>query len=290
MPFTRALCYLSSLIILNACSPDSGSPDDVKDITDPELYQFTEVDIQFLKRFSISQLGEPPASISNKFADDKNAAQLGKSLFFDKSLSKSGNFSCATCHQPTLYFTDGLKRSKAAGTTRRSAPTVLGAAHSPWQFWDGRKDSLWSQALGPIEDVNEYDTSRTAYVRKVLQKYANEYQTVFGKIKLDFIKQLPEHASPAGNEESRNNWQSLDKKTQSQINQVFSNTGKAMMAYQRQLQIPESRFDLFIETLPTNQPHRLAEIFSAEEVRGLRLFVGKANCASCHNGPLFTNY
>ena len=305
MRFTCAFIYLSSVIILNACSIDSEQGTDVKNtdvknadiknteakkIQDLKLYQFTKVDTQFLKRFSISQLGEPPASAGNRLADDRSAAQLGKSLFFDKSLSKDGNVSCTSCHQPRLYFTDGLKRSKAAGITRRSAPTVLGAAHSPWQFWDGRKDSLWSQALGPIEDANEYNTSRTEYVRKILQKYPDEYQLVFGDIKLDFIERLPEKASPAGDEESRVNWQALSKDTQSKINRVFSNAGKAMMAYQRQLKIPKARFDLFIDALVANQPDQLAEIFSAEEVQGLRLFVGKANCASCHNGPLFTNY
>ena len=38
---------------------------------------------------------------------------------------------------------------------------IAGAAHSPWLFWDGRKDSLWSQALGPLEDAAEHGSNRT---------------------------------------------------------------------------------------------------------------------------------
>ena len=280
-------------LLVNACSSESETSQSIKTVNinqDKSMYQFTDVDVQFLKRFLITQLKSPPSSISNKVADNEKAAQLGKKLFFDNGLSRSGNFSCASCHQPELYFTDGLKLSKAAGETRRSAPTVLGSAYSPWQFWDGRKDSLWSQALGPVEDVNEYNTSRVEYIRKLLQKYPAEYQSIFGKIDLEFIQQLPAIASPLGDQEAQKNWQSLNHKTQSQVNRVFSNAGKAMMAYQRRLKLPESKFDKFVQALLSNQISQLPDILTPQEVQGLRLFVGKANCASCHNGPLFTNY
>ena len=76
-------------------------------------------------------------------------------LFFDARLSASGKIACSTCHRPELYFTDGRARAQGLGATRRSAPSIVGAAYSPWQFWDGRKDSLWSQALEPIEHLDE---------------------------------------------------------------------------------------------------------------------------------------
>ncbi len=255
-----------------------------------ELYQFTDIDIQFLEPFLISNLGEPPKSVSNQYSENIDAAKLGKKLFFDASLSNNKQVSCATCHQPKRYFTDGLAFSKATGVTKRSSPSVLGAAYSPWQFWDGRKDSLWSQALGPIEDHNEYNTSRLTYVRNFLEKYPNEYQNVFGDIKLDQIAQLPKSASPKGNSQEIKNWENMSKTQQDLINQVFSHIGKAIMAYQRQLTIPPSRFDHFLEALVEKREAELPKLLSPQEVKGLRLFVGKANCASCHNGPLFTNY
>lgn len=258
-----------------------------------DIYQFTDHDIQFLKQFSLSQLGPPPVSASNAFADNESAALLGKKLFFDTELSRNKQVSCATCHKPELYFTDGLKRSIGVGVTRRSSPTVLGTAYSSWQFWDGRKDSLWSQALGPIEDPNEYATTRVEYVRFLLNKYADEYQKVFGETSLDNLNHLLQPASPLGSEDEQQQWKLVDNQIKDWVNRVFSNAGKAMMAYQQRLTIQPTRFDQFIDLLVAKDSasvSQLAELLSPDEVIGLRLFVGKANCASCHNGPLFTNY
>lgn len=283
----RSFITLLSILCIVGC--EQTDTNNARDI-DKTLYQFTDSDIQFLKRFSLSQLGEPPASNSNIFADNEGAAKFGKALFFDKEMSASGKFSCATCHQPKLYFTDGLNFSVAEGITKRSSPSVIGAAYSPWQFWDGRKDSLWSQALGPIEDASEINTSRVKYVRLLMSKYATEYQQIFGGTNLDFLEHLPETASPIGDETSQQQWQELSVGLQNKVNKVFSNAGKAMMAYQRKIQLPQSRFDQFLVALMNGKSDSLPAILSSEEVAGLRLFVGKANCASCHNGPLFTNY
>ena len=302
---------LSCLILLSACLKESNN-NKVQEVEKRlsvqqlSLYQFTEVDIAFLEKFSINALGTPPESVSNHFADNELAAKLGKKLFFDKSLSRNNQFSCASCHQPQRYFTDGLKLSKASGTTHRSSPTILGAAYSPWQFWDGRKDSLWSQALGPIEDANEINTTRVEYVRRLLKKYPQDYQNIFGELSMSFLGELPEVASPLGDNIAQAQWQAMDKSLKHQVNKVFTNAGKVMMAYQRQLTLPMSRFDQFVELLAKdkninsdenassnsdlNYIAKLSDILTPVEVMGMRLFVGKANCASCHNGPLFTNY
>ncbi|NQY65613.1 MAG: cytochrome C peroxidase [Alteromonadaceae bacterium] len=296
---------LSCLILLSACLKETDDNDvlPVKkslSVQQLSLYQFTEVDIAFLKRFSINALGTPPESASNQFANNEFAAKLGKKLFFDKSLSQNNQFSCASCHQPERYFTDGLKRSTAVGTTHRSSPTILGAAYSPWQYWDGRKDSLWSQALGPIEDINEMNTTRVEYARQLLKKYPQDYQNIFGELSLSFLDELPAVGSPLGDKNAQAQWQAMDKSLKHQVNRVFTNAGKVMMAYQRQLTLPMSRFDQFVELLAKVQTSnsdsnsknisQLSDILTPAEVQGMRLFVGKANCASCHNGPLFTNY
>ena len=264
-----------------------------------QLYRFTPVDIQFLAQFSLSQLNALPKSSDNRVADNIKAAALGKQLFFDENLSRSKQVSCRSCHQPGLYFTDGLKRSKGIGTTLRSSPTLLGAAYSPWQFWDGRKDSLWSQALGPIEDANEFNTSRSEYVALLLANYLPQYQAVFGTIDFSVLgekglKQLQIPASPAGNKQQQRQWQQLPQAAKDWTNRVFTNAGKSIMAYERQLKLPRARFDHFVDTLALssleNKQNQLRQILSPAEVRGMRLFVGKGNCASCHNGPFFTNY
>ncbi|WP_444996170.1 cytochrome-c peroxidase [Aliikangiella sp. IMCC44359] len=289
----RRKTYLVSIIFISLLSNCSEEPQKTPSKAvkiDPSIYQFTTVDINFLKNFSLSQLAPPPKSLSNQFADNIQAAQFGKTLFFDVNLSRDKKVACASCHKPELYFTDGLSRSKAVGTTRRSSPTILGAAYSPWQFWDGRKDSLWSQALGPIENPNEFSTTRVEYVRFLLKKYASKYQEIFGNVDITTLDKLPLQASPVGDKEAISQWQQMDKTLQNWVNQVFTNAGKAIMAYERQLKIPHSRFDQFIDALVDGKQTALANILTPAEVKGMRLFVGKANCASCHNGALFTNF
>ena len=60
--------------------------------------------------------------------------------------------------------------------------SVVGAAHSTWQFWDGRKDSLWSQALGPLEASNEHGLSRSEVAEVVAKAYPEQYEAVFGAL------------------------------------------------------------------------------------------------------------
>ena len=59
---------------------------------------------------------------------------------------------------------------------------VMGAANAPFLFWDGRKDSLWSQALGPLEDAAEHGGNRVRFVRLVQAQYRDRYQAVFGTL------------------------------------------------------------------------------------------------------------
>lgn len=81
-------------------------------------------------------------SFAVRVADDRNAAELGHRLFFDPFLSRNDRVSCATCHVPELLFTDGRATSRGVADTSRNAPTLVGASHSPWMYWDGRRDSL----------------------------------------------------------------------------------------------------------------------------------------------------
>lgn len=253
-------------------------------------YVFTENDVKFLSQFSLTALPALPSDPSNKVSDSIPASKLGQDLFFDEGLSETGAVSCASCHQPERYFTDGLKFSMAVGVTRRNAQTVLGAAYSPWLFWDGRKDSLWAQALGPLEDSSEHNINRIQAVKYLASHYANQYESVFGQS----ILELAKLKAVQGEYSSRSveaYWQSLDTAVQQSINQAFANMGKALMAYQRRLTMPLARFDQFIEALKAQkQPDELAQIMSEQELNGMRLFVGKGNCVSCHNGPLLTNF
>lgn len=253
-------------------------------------HNYSDADIQFLSKLSLTNLPAPLESKSNLYSDNMAAAKVGHRLFFDSDLSSNGAVSCATCHQPTKYFTDGLKRSVAVGVVKRNAPSVLSSAWSHWQFWDGRKDSLWSQALGPFEDPSEHNFSRTRVVRHIIEKYREPYEKVFAAIpeSLYAVTQKVD-ATPLGTTKQKDAWHSLLPEHKKAINQVFANVGKALMAYQRQLKMQPAKFDRFIDALSSNSLDK-SNALSSSEQRGMRLFLGRANCVSCHNGPLFSNF
>ena len=259
------------------------------------LYRFTAADRRFLAPFSLTHLPALPPAPANRWADDPGAAALGRALFFDTGLSASGRFACASCHQPARHFTDGLARGQAAGVVRRSTPSVLGAAHSPWLNWDGRADSLWAQALDPIEHPDELATTRAEYVGRLLQRHGDAYRAVFGApAGLPPAEALREAASPLGDAAARQRWQAWSADQQEAVDRVFSHAGKALMAYQRRLVLPPARFDRFVDALVNGKEGQddaaLRRLVAPDEVAGLRLFMGRARCASCHNGALFTNF
>src|SRR5689334_18923530 len=119
----------------------------------------------------IGNLEPLPADPSNRWANDPAAAALGERLFFDKRLSSNGQVSCATCHDPQRAFQDGVALAKGVGTTNRRTMPIAGMAYSPFLFWDGRKDSLWSQALGPLESPVEHGGDRMQYAQVIARHY-----------------------------------------------------------------------------------------------------------------------
>src|SRR5687767_11531631 len=147
-----------------------------------------------LRSLSLSSLGPVPVDASNRYADDTAAARLGHQLFFDTRLSSTGTVSCASCHMPELGFQDGVALAKGVGTTARRTMPVAGTAHSPWQFWDGRADSQWGQALGPLESAVEHGGDRTQYAHVVAAEYREQYEGVFGP--LPDLAGLPLRAGP----------------------------------------------------------------------------------------------
>ena len=105
-------------------------------------------------------LGAPPPDPTNRWADSVAAAELGHLLFFDERLSASGTVSCASCHMPERGFSDPRPVAVGEGTGTRHSMTVLNAAHQRWLTWDGRADTLWSQAVQPFEAAHEMNMPR----------------------------------------------------------------------------------------------------------------------------------
>ena len=119
---------------------------------------------------------------SNAVGDDPRAAELGQHIFFDTRFSANGGIACATCHIPAIDFIDSLSRAEGLDTTRRHTPSISGAAYNPWFFWDGRSDSQWAQALGPLEAAAEHGGSRTQYAHLIHDDadYRAAYEAIFG--------------------------------------------------------------------------------------------------------------
>ncbi len=215
--------------------------------------------------------GAPPRDPTNRWADSDAAAALGHALFFDRGLSSNGAVSCATCHRPDRAFSDGLHVAKGVGTGPRRTMTVLDSAHQRWLGWDGRADSLWSQALQPIERDIELGSTR----RKALGRVASDpllrqrWQDAFAQAPL-----VPEGASDE------------------QVDASFAMLGKALAAYERRLMTGPSAFDRWVDRWKRNgAPAELApdEGMSASALRGLALFTGRAGCWQCHGGPMLSD-
>jgi cytochrome c peroxidase len=241
---------------------------------------------------SLSSITDLRPSPSNSYSNREDAAELGQLLFFDPNLSANGSVSCSNCHRPDLFFSDGLKKSKGMRQLDRNAPTLVGAAYSPWQLWDGGRDSLWAQALSPIEATAEMSLSRVELIRRLRgnSKYRESYNQIFGK--LPSLEGISENSSPLGGLKERQAWDKIPEIRQNQINIAFANIGKSLEAYQRKLLPKAGRFDQAMKSLNEGNVSRGKQFLSDDEWKGAKLFVntGKTLCLRCHNGPLLTNH
>ncbi|WP_246312536.1 cytochrome-c peroxidase [Pseudaquabacterium terrae] len=249
---------------------------------------WSESELSALRGLWIGSLKPLPPDPSNRVADDPRAAEFGQRLFFDTRLSGNGKVSCASCHAPGKQFQDGTPlATKGLGTTDRRTMTIIGTAHSPWQFWDGRKDSQWSQALGPLESAVEHGGNRAQLAHLAARHHRTEYEALFGP--LPDLASVPAHAGPVQDPAARAAWERMTPAARDAVSRVFSNLGKAIAAYERQIMPGASRFDSYVEAAIRNDVQQMKATLTPDEVAGLRLFLGKANCLQCHNGPLFTN-
>ena len=211
--------------------------------------QWTEREARLIQSLSLSALPELAPDPGNPVADSAAAAELGHRLYFDTRLSGGENVACATCHQPELMFTDGLTLAVGSGLGSRHTPSLVGLAHSPWFYWDGRKDSQWAQALEPLETSHEHDSDRTRISRLLTEDktYAAMYGEVFGE--LPVLPDQPRSASPLGNARQQAAWHAMTESERRAISEVFANVGKALAAYQRKLLPGSTRFDDYADAI-----------------------------------------
>src|SRR5690606_12837524 len=248
--------------------------------------RWTAEQIDELRSLWIGSLEELPADPTNRVADDPRAVDLGHKLFFDVRLSSTGTVSCATCHQPTREFQDDAPLATGVGTTMRRTMPIAGTAYAPFLFCDGRKDRQWAQAHGPLESEVEHGGTRAQYAHIIANHYRDEYEALFGE--LPDLSDVPLHAGPVDDSAAAAAWRTLTDEQRENVTRVFVNIGKSIAAYERRIQFGESRFDRYVAAL-VETGEAPEQVLTEDEIAGLRLFIGKANCTQCHNGPLFTN-
>lgn len=269
----RALAGLAvaALVLAAGCSSD----------------EFTDTEKATITSLSLDKLPPLPADPSNRFADDRLAAAFGATLFFEPRLSGHGDVSCSTCHQVDRQFQDDRPLGRGVGLTDRRTMPLAGVAWSPWQFWDGRKDSLWAQALGPLEDAREHGGNRTAYAYFITASLKDRYERIFGP--LPDLSSVPRNAGPLGNAAERAAWETIPETKRAEIDTVFANIGKSLAAFERSIRHEETRFDRFARALATGATPEANTALDESERLGLKLFIGRANCVTCHAGPRFSD-
>jgi cytochrome c peroxidase len=188
---------------------------------------------------------EPILPIAPAVVSNPAMVELGKKLFFDPRLSKSGFISCNSCHNLSMGGSDNLATSIGHNWHQGpiNAPTVLNSSMNLAQFWDGRAKDLQEQAGGPIANPGEMAFTHELAVEVIasIPEYVAEFRRVFGTSAPD-----------------------------------IDQTTRAIAAFEETLVTPNSRFDQWLK--------RNDAALSAQERAGYEVFK-TSGCVACHNGP-----
>jgi cytochrome c peroxidase len=270
-----AFCVICCITIcLIGCEDESSLP--INEDIETGVDIFTEREWAVIQRLSPLP-ATPPPSPTNRVADNPDAARLGQMFFFDERFSKDGTVACATCHSPFHGFADVEATSLGAGRGTRNAPTLLNVAYNEWQFWDGRSDTLWSQALIALEGEKEQAGTRLQYAHLIKSLYQKDYEVVFGPLpNLADINRFPLDGKPGDAK-----YDNMSEKDKIAVNTVFANIGKAIEAYERLLISRNAPFDQYVAGD--------VDAIGSEAKRGLKLFIGKGVCILCHDNSNFTD-
>lgn len=231
---------------------------------------------EWAKARRFSPLPPAPSDPTNALAANLQAARLGHRLFFDARLSPKG-VSCATCHQPDRGFTDGLAVANTLAPLHRNTMTILNVSYYRWLTWDGSRDSLWHQAVGPIESSKEMGSSRLSVVQAVMRHYGAE---------LAQLAPLPANwdmiwpTLPSSGKPGEPAFDTLAPTHQETVNHVFAIILKCIAAYERRVVSAPAPFDRY------TAGDRAALSVSAQ--RGFQHFL-RLQCDTCHTTPVLSD-
>ncbi|MGE5337809.1 MAG: cytochrome-c peroxidase [Gemmatimonadota bacterium] len=202
----------------------------------------------------------PLRDSSNRVSGNRDAIDLGRRLFSDAALSRSGYIGCVTCHQPDRALTDLRPRAHGMADVDRNTPALVNLRQQRWFGWAGTSDSLWMASIRPLLDPREFDSDAAWIVRRfsLNDDLACRYRKVFGR--------APDRAD----------------------DELLANVGKALAAFEETLVTGRTPFDEFRDALARGDAQAMQR-YPAAARRGLALFIGRGNCFVCHSGPNFSN-
>ena len=190
------------------------------------------------------QAAEPIDPIEPVEVKNPALVELGKMLFFEPRLSRSGFISCNSCHNLATGGVDNLQTSIGDRWAQGpiNSPTVLNSFGQVAQFWDGRAKTLAEQAAGPIANPLEMASTHEMAVRVIasIPGYAPYFKKAFGDAEVN-IKRITE----------------------------------AMAEFERTLVTPNARFDKWLK----GDKNAITQ----QELNGYKLFK-ESGCTICHNG------
>ncbi|WP_436298720.1 cytochrome-c peroxidase [Stieleria mannarensis] len=225
------------------------------------------------------------AAKGNLFIPDDNPItrakiELGRQLYFDPRLSSDSTISCASCHDPAQGY--GAQTQFGVGVRGqeggRNSPVAYNRIVSNAQFWDGRAATLEDQAVGPIANPIEMGNSHESCVADLAANpiYKLQFEKVFGdgvtienvgKAIATFERALVTGPAPY---DFQNDLDTFEK--------VFADD----LEYLDEEPELKEKYDALKAAIAANPMSESAK-------RGMKLFAGKANCATCHAGANFTD-
>jgi cytochrome c peroxidase len=196
----------------------------------------------------LAPLPEAPYPEDNPYSEAKEA--LGKRLFFDPRLSASGTLSCASCHDPSLGWSDGRPQSvgHARRVGKRNSLTILNVAFYDHLFWDGRAESLEEQSLAAIQSPSEMNMGMDRLAERIgsVDGYPSLFDESFGDPRV-----TPRRIA------------------------------KALATFERGITSRTSDFDRFLRGD--------RDAMTDRQIYGMHVFRTTARCMNCHNGALLSD-
>lgn len=279
----------AAMVLAAGCAEEE--PDSVEDMT--EIHK-------------LAPLLPPAADTTNMYADNPDAATFGQRLFFEKSyaagltvgddgmngslgaVGDKGKVACTSCHDTNAWYIDTRTKpnnvSLGVAYTSRNAPSLVNATYYKWFGWSGKQDSLWMQGAQGAESKDNFAGNRLFYAHMIYRKYKDDYNRV-SPTPLDAAldpaapdaARFPASGKPKAKPEDPDGpWEMMAAEDREIVNTIMATCGKSLAAYERKLVSLNAPLDRYAAGDKS--------ALSAQAVRGLRLFTGKAGCTGCHSG------